>query len=109
MAKDAVVDAPIGLPENLGFLIADFGHPQWPGWQLILAALALTLFFSAVNAQADPLMRPARTPRPPARVSQTVRTAPSPTIGLRAARATGARAPGNANAVRTTQHKGPIQ
>ena len=47
---------------DLSFLIADCGHPHWPGWQ-VLAYLLLVATICAVFAQA-PTPRTFRPPSP---------------------------------------------
>lgn len=61
-------------------LIADFGHPHWPGWQYIMAALvvmqAYILFQPLDMSMVRPSSSPVRTVRPPtARTGRTGRTA----------------------------------
>jgi hypothetical protein len=49
--------APLPRPSAL---IADFGHPQWPGWQFIVAALLCLQVFVWFQTDVNQIR-----PRPP--------------------------------------------
>lgn len=52
-------------------LIADFGHPHFPGWQAMMLFLVLLMAAYSIMSPGDSLIR-ARTSRVPTRISRTV-------------------------------------
>lgn len=52
-------------------LIADFGHPHFPGWQAMMLLLVLLMAAYSIMSPGDSLIR-ARANRVPTRISRTV-------------------------------------
>lgn len=61
-------------------LIADCGHPKWPGWRIIIAALialnAAIVAQRAVGAEHEPLRLHRANPRPGPAPTRTIRRVP---------------------------------
>ena len=89
-APDPSFDEVLAAP---GLLIGDFGHPNWPGWKLLIGLLCAAAIAQALSN--TPITRAARTPRPAAdivRLARLGRTGPSRHLAPRPAPYTGHRA-----------------
>jgi hypothetical protein len=61
----------IAIDRGAGHLIADFGHPHFPGWQAMMLLLVLLMAAYSIMSPGDSLIR-ARASRVPTRISRTV-------------------------------------
>ena len=47
-------------PVDAQTLIADFGHPHWPGWRAVIALLVALQVWALFQLNTPPLIRPVR-------------------------------------------------